>query len=359
MASVWLRRRGRRWRVEYRAGGREAAIRYAGSFGTQREARIRRDWVAGELAAMRVPDVHALEQPPAAPTFRESARLWQASRTDVRSSTTVQHQTALNRAYRFLGDVARDEVTWQDVQRMVDELAGEELARESIRKSKTAVAMVLDHFGVEPNPARDRRVRLPLEEPEEVEPPAADAVEAVAWLLPVEYMLGVLVLVLDATGARIGELAAAKLGDLDENRKAWLVRAKVAKTRRARWVELPDDLYRVVVDRLPAREDRDLEAPLFAVGSADRLRMAVGRACRDAGVADWSPHDLRHRRISLLHRQGVSWADIGARVGQRNLSVTADRYSHAMLDPREVDRAKLLERVQVTDEHELRVLELR
>jgi integrase len=74
--------------------------------------------------------------------------------------------------------------------------------------------------------------------------------------------------------------------------------------------------------------------------------MAVGRACRDAGVPRWSPHSLRHRRISLLHRQGESWAEIGSKVGQRNLSVTADRYSHAMLEYSEIDRPKLLERVR-------------
>jgi integrase len=90
-------------------------------------------------------------------------------------------------------------------------------------------------------------------------------------------------------GARIGELEAARVGDLDEGRKAWLVRAKIAKTRKPRWVELPDDLFRVVVDRLPAREDRDPAAPLFPIGSADNLRMAVGRACRDAWRAHIQP----------------------------------------------------------------------
>lgn len=53
------------------------------------------------------------------------------------------------------------------------------------------------------------------------------------------------------------------------------------------------------------REDRDPEAPLFPIGSTDRLRMAISRACRDAGVPTFSPHDLRHRRISLLHHEGV------------------------------------------------------
>jgi len=187
-------------------------------------------------------------------------------------------------------------------------------------------------------------VKLPLEEPQEIEPPIADHVEAGAWVLAPSYVLGVLVL--DATGARIGELDAAKIGDMDESRKAWLVRAKVAKTRKARWVHLPEDLFHAVVERLPAREDRDPEAPLFPIGSADRLRTAIGRACRDAGVPSWSPHDLRHRRISLLHHQGETWAEIGAKVGQRNLSVTADTYSHALFDYREIDRPKLLKRVR-------------
>jgi integrase len=186
-------------------------------------------------------------------------------------------------------------------------------------------------------------VKLPREEPEEVQPPHADHVEAVGWLLTVPYLIGLLAL--DSTGARVGEVAAAKVGDLDENRKAWLVRAAVSKTRRARWVELPADLFAVLVDRLPAREDRDPDSPLFPIGSADRLRMAISRACRDAGVPVFSPHDLRHRRISLLHHQGMSWAEIGARVGQRNLSTTADIYTHVLMDYREIDKAKSLKRV--------------
>jgi integrase len=121
---------------------------------------------------------------------------------------------------------------------------------------------------------------------------------------------------------------------------------QVSKTRRARWVELPDDLYAALIERLPPREDRNLDAPLFGGVTADRLRMAIGRGCRDAGVPRFGPHALRHRRVSLLHAQGVSWAVIGDRVGQRSKLVTADRYSHAMLDDREIDREKLLERVR-------------
>ncbi len=55
-----------------------------------------------------------------------------------------------------------------------------------------------------------------------------------------------------------------------------------------------------------------------------------------------SPHDVRHRRISLLHLRGMPWARIGALVGQRNLAVTANTYSHVLLDERELDYGALL-----------------
>jgi integrase len=55
----------------------------------------------------------------------------------------------------------------------------------------------------------------------------------------------------------------------------------------------------------------------------------------------FSPHDLRQRRISLLHLAGIPWARIGEHVGQRSLRVTADTYSHVLTDERELDYAAL------------------
>jgi len=123
----------------------------------------------------------------------------------------------------------------------------------------------------------------------------------------------------------------------------------VSKTRRPRWVDLPADLLQVVVERLPAREDRDPQASLFGADvTGDRLRTASGRACRDAGVPTFSPHALRHRRISLLHRQGESWAAIGERMGTA-FEAGHRRHLHArLIDSREVDRARLLDLVSST-----------
>lgn len=222
MASHWIVKRPRKrkpdkpqtysYRVMYRVGGRESSPQYAGAFATKREAQIREDWVAGELASMRVPDLARTVV--AVPTLREVAARWQESRKDVREATTIQHRTSLHHVNRLLGDRECNAIGWEDVQRMEDVLAAEKRARESIRKCRTALSMVLDYAGVSPNAARDKRVKLPLSEPEEVQPPHADHVEAAGWLLSTPYLIGLLVL--DATGARVGELAAAKIGDLDE-----------------------------------------------------------------------------------------------------------------------------------------------
>ena len=83
-----------RWRVEYRAGGREAPFKYAGTFKTEREAKLRRAWIAGQLAAhAELPDLRWRE-PTLAPTLREAAKRWTESRVDVAENTRLQHRSA-------------------------------------------------------------------------------------------------------------------------------------------------------------------------------------------------------------------------------------------------------------------------
>ncbi len=112
MASVWLVTRitskgEKRYRVECRLGGREAPMRYAGSFRTKREALERKAWVAGELAACRVPDLTAFALPRSAPTLAQACERWKASRVDVTDSTRVLHRVALDRVLPILGPSTR------------------------------------------------------------------------------------------------------------------------------------------------------------------------------------------------------------------------------------------------------------
>ena len=354
MPSVWIERRitprgQTRYVVGYRLGGRESAHRYGGSFATKREALARRSWVAGELAAMRVPRLGLLEEAArSTPTLSEVAERWRASRVDVTDGTAVGHRVQLGRVLPLLGSRPIDEITPADVADLVAALHAQGRKRETIRKSVAALAQVLDFAGVKENPGRNRtRVRLPREEREEPAPPTADQIESVLLLMPGRYALAVLVL--DATGMRVGELEEKGLqcGDLDEPNTRWRIRRAVEKGRRGRWVSLPPDLFAAVLATLPPREDRAPDRPVFPGLSQERLRTAIARACRASGTPIWSPHDLRHRRISLWHRQGETWALIGARVGQRSLSVTADTYTHVLLDDRELEHGLLAERLRL------------
>ncbi len=89
-------------------------------------------------------------------------------------------------------------------------------------------------------------------------------------------------------------------------------------------------LAEAIEQTLPPREDRNPEARLFAASGSDAIRTSIAKACRATGVPLWSPHDLRHRRISL-----------GALVEQRSLKVTSDTYTHVLIDSRELDYAAL------------------
>lgn len=78
------------------------------------------------------------------------------------------------------------------------------------------------------------------------------------------------------------------------------------------------------------------------MGVETRLRRALSRACTGAGVALFSPHDLRHRRVSLLHAQGLPWAQIGAAVGHDDVFTTARTYTHVLMDEAEIDYRDVL-----------------
>ncbi len=70
------------------------------------------------------------------------------------------------------------------------------------------------HFVLEP-------VELPREDKAELNPPTAEHVLAVHRILAPSYRLPLLVL--DATGMRVGELEALTWGDVDEPRGRWRV----------------------------------------------------------------------------------------------------------------------------------------
>jgi integrase len=356
LASAWIAARttksGKRHRVLYQLGGRGSRIRYAGSFKTRREANLRKQWVAGELAALRVPDLSALNPEEVnAPTLGMQAEKWRASRVDVDEETAKMHRSSFSRIFKVapkLRDRQVDRITVEDVVELVAALAANPYKRETVKKSRDALAMALDFAGTDPNPARDKRVKLPKERKAHVPPPLAHHVERVAEALPSHHVLPFLTV--DACGPRVSEIETAQVGDLDEDRQAIRVRWTFEKNERYRHLHLPSALFEAIVASLPPREDRDLDAPLFPVFNDAALRTAITRACKATGTPHFAPHGLRRRRGSLHYKKTGSLAEVAELLGDSK-RVAADHYVYALTDYREADYSIALARCQArTDE---------
>jgi hypothetical protein len=181
MPSAWIITRTtsageRRFRVLFRVGGRESRATYGGTFKTKREADERKRWIAGELAALRMPDTRALTDAQASvATVSAAGERWLASRIDVAEATKTRHGLELARIDRLLGSRAVEQLAAAEIADFVATLAAD-YSRATIRKTLQTLAMLLDHEGVTPNPARAKEVRLPREDAEEISPPSAEHV---------------------------------------------------------------------------------------------------------------------------------------------------------------------------------------
>ena len=125
MASAFIERRetktGISWRVRYRLGGRESPLKFGGAFPTERLAKLRRDWIAGELARKAIPDLRFVETA-ATETLSQVAERWRRSRIDVSEGTRATHTVNLGRVLPTLGDHAPGEIRKADVADLVTSL---------------------------------------------------------------------------------------------------------------------------------------------------------------------------------------------------------------------------------------------
>jgi integrase len=266
---------------------------------------------------------------------RDLAARFVKSRVDVSAGTQQTYDVNLGRILPALGSHIAADLTPADVAEFATSL---KLARESARKTISTLAQVLDFGDVHPNPARSKRVKLSGERAEEVHPPTAAHVIAVFGALPSAYRLPLLVL--DATGMRVGELESLRWGDVDEPERRWRVSKARTKTRQGRWVPVPENVFQAVLDTVP-REDRDLEAQVFAGFANTRFRTSLARACKATGTPLFSPHDLRHRRATLWHLSGMPAAEAAGKLGH-SPTEHLRTYAHVVLDRTELDYSALI-----------------
>ncbi len=231
----------RRFVVRYRLGGRAYPIEHGGSFGTMREAKIRRDLIAGELAGGRNPAI-LLRAPADAPTttivtLREWGDRFLASRIDIDPNTKKNYRSALRKIGETFGTRDPATITASEIAEWIAELA-------TTRKPGTLnqylilFRLLLDYAAVDPNTARDPRVKLPKRVREEPAPPPAEHVLAILAEIhdPTRRLLFT---VIEQGALRLGEAVSLRWGDVDRAGLRLRLPRSATKRDKALWVTCP------------------------------------------------------------------------------------------------------------------------
>lgn len=319
-------RSGPRYVVRYRLGGRAYPLVHGGSFRTLKEAKTRRDLVAGEIAAGRNPAdlLRALTDKPTVRCFAEWAEAYRASRADIGAETrknTGSHIKAMTVFY----DRDPATITAADVREWIGGLT---LKATSVRRYVSTLRAILDFADVDPNPARDPKVKLPREEATIIEPPTGRDVDMILANVPTRWQLALRVL--EQTGMRVGEAAALEWRDVDVAASRFRIRQGKTATAR-RWVAVPEWLMEEITETCPP-DDRVPERRVFVGFTPDVAKNVMARACKAGGIAHYHPHDLRHRYASVKVAEGVPVTTLAAQLGHSKKSLTLDTYSHVLLE---------------------------
>lgn len=135
-----------------------------------------------------------------------------------------------------------------------------------------------------------------------------------------------IVLLLARLGLRSIEVARLELSDLDWRAGELVVRGKGGREDR---LPLPDDVGTALAEYLTVRGRREfrrvfltLRAPTRAI-RPDLVGDVVRRACERAGVAEFTPHRLRHALASEMLAHGASLQEISQVLRHAHLSTTA------------------------------------
>ena len=335
MASASITRRrtgsGPRYCVRYRLGGRAYPIVHGGSFARERDARTRRDFIAGELAAGRNPAdaLRAMVESPQWVTLSAWFERFIESRVDVGDKTRELYGNARDRIVPHLGDRDPNMITPADIAEVI--AANGDLGSASLRKYRSTWAQVFDHADIEPNPVRSSKVKLPSRVLEEIAPPSQDD-----WNLITRMIAKKLLLVcrfIECEGVRVSEALSLTYGDCDfTNGRVRISKTRTKSAAGQRWLAVPDLLLEEI-DALVPLEDRYPGRLVFPNLTKAAVRDGLYLACRNVKIASHSPHDLRHRRISLWVAQGFDPVAIKTWAGHARTSMTLDVYSHVIVDP--------------------------
>lgn len=342
----WVNRKGERqtrYDVFYRRGGRGHKKVYAGAFASRKNAKDRVHLIMGCLARGVDPRGElSRDDGREDPTVEMRWDAWTDSLRDVGERRKEAIASAFKYIQPILGHMAPASIQVEDGLRLLAHMERSGLAAGSISLYFNVARQFMDSQ-VPTNVLRSKLIRLPLVVQDEINAMGFDEYMAMraamarterksargqaptagpALLLAMDFM--------EATALRLGDARKLLRGDLDMYEGRVRVSRARGKSSRSRWVPVPSPL----LDEIAAR-DLANEQALFPELTRHDLHGAMMRACAEAGIRHFHPHDLRHRRASLWIYQGVPLPVLKERVGHSDLGTTLRVYAHVVPDSRD------------------------
>ncbi len=157
--------------------------------------------------------LRALSEMPTTPTI-VTVETWGdrflASRIDIDANTKKNYRSGLNKIGETFGDRDPATITASEIAEWIAELA-ETRKPGTLNQYLIVFRLLLDHADIDPNPARDPRVKTPKQVREEPSPPSGEHVLAILAEIH-DPLRRILFMTIEQGAMRLGEAVNLTLG---------------------------------------------------------------------------------------------------------------------------------------------------
>lgn len=251
-----------------------------------------------------------------------------------RSHATDKHRAkALLRKFsgRDLRTLSARDITaylaWRQAEGVTASTANRDLALLSAALNWARLALEWDL----PNPIEGRLLPEPEGRVRWITPEEAERLITAASHARTLHGLDDFLIIALHTGMRRGELLGLEWARVDLTAGALDLESQHTKAGKRRRIPLSSRARAALIRRAAFRAGHCPDSPWvfsYADGTPWRdIRGAFARACRDAGIENFRPHDLRHTCASWLVMAGTPLAEIRDLLGHSTVMMT-ERYAH-------------------------------
>ncbi len=287
------------------------------------------------LAKLRV-EAHQVRHWDAAPsrTFEELMVGYLRARRHKRSAATDLFRARALREH--LGGAVMQEISPARLRVYIEARRDEGVTDSTINREMALLSAAINYANTEwewalPNPVRGRLLAEPEGRVRWISREEANRLlDAAKKALRVPFLAEFIALGL-YTGCRKEELLGLEWSRVDLRENLIHLEAQHTKAGRRRSVPLCQGAREALLRQASFRAQKCPAAPwVFVKSNGQRvvdIRDAFARACRDAGITDFRPHDLRHTCAAWLVTDGAPLAEIRDLLGHSTIMMT-ERYAH-------------------------------